>query len=36
MFVDGGQKVYQVNDCTAVQLKEAVALLKKNGVSVLK
>ena len=36
MFVDGGQKVYQVDDCTASQLKEAAELLKKNGVSVLK
>ena len=29
MFVDGGQKVYRVDDCTAAQLKEAVELLKK-------
>ncbi len=36
IFVEGGQKVYQVDDCTASQLKEAVELLKKNGVSVLK
>ena len=36
MFVDGGQKVYQIDDCTAAQLKDAVALLKKNGVSVLR
>jgi hypothetical protein len=36
MFVDGGQKVYQVDDCTAAQLKEAAELLKKKGVSVLK
>jgi hypothetical protein len=36
LFVDGGQKVYQVDDCTAVQLKEAAALLKENGVSVIK
>ena len=35
-FVDGGQKVYQVDDCTAGQLKDAVELMKKNGVSVLK
>jgi beta-lactam-binding protein with PASTA domain len=34
VFVDGGQKVYHVDDCTAAQLKEAVALLKENGVSV--
>ena len=36
MFVDGGQKIYQIDDCTAEQLKDAVALLKENGVSVLK
>lgn len=36
MFVDGGQKIYQVDDCTAAQLKDAVALMKKNGVVVLK
>ena len=36
MFVDGGQKVYKVDDCTAEQLKEAVELLEENGVSVLK
>jgi hypothetical protein len=36
MFVDGGQKVYQVDDCTEAQIKDAVELLKKNGVSVLK
>jgi hypothetical protein len=36
MFVDGGQKAYQVDDCTAAQLKDVAELLKKNGVSVLK
>lgn len=35
-FVDGGQKVYHVDDCTAEQLKDAVELLKKNGVPVLR
>ena len=35
LFVDGGKKVYQVDDCTAAQLKEVVELMKKNGVSVL-
>jgi hypothetical protein len=35
-FVDGGQKVYQIDDCTAAQLKDAVELMKKNGVPVLK
>jgi len=33
-FIDGGQKVYQVDDCTAAQLKDAMALLKKNGVPI--
>ena len=36
MFVDGGQKLYHVDDCTAVQLKNVVELLKKNGVPVFK
>jgi hypothetical protein len=36
IFVDGGQNVYHVDDCTAGQLKNVVELLKKNGVPVLK
>jgi hypothetical protein len=36
IFVDGGQKVYHVDDCTAGQLKDVVELLKKNGVPVLR
>jgi hypothetical protein len=36
MFVDGGEKVYQVEDCTAAQLNDTIALLKKNGVPVFK
>ena len=36
MLVDGGQKVYHVDDCTAAQLKEAIELMKKNNVPVLK
>ena len=35
MFVDGGQKVFHVDDCTAAQLEDAVELMKDNGVSVL-
>jgi hypothetical protein len=34
-FVDGGQKVYYVDDCTKEQLKDALELMKKNGVPVL-
>jgi hypothetical protein len=34
MFVDGGQKVYQVDDCSMEQLKDAVELMKRNGVPV--
>ena len=34
-FVDGGQKVYHVDDCTAAQVKNAVDLMKENGVPVL-
>ena len=36
MLVDGGQKVYHVDDCTAAQLKEAIELMKKNNIPVLK
>ena len=36
IFVDGGQKVYHVDDCTTAQLNDAVELMKKNGVPVLK
>jgi len=36
MLVDGGQKVYRVDDCTRSQLAEAVELMKQNGVPVLK
>ena len=36
MFVDGGQKVYHVDDCSAAQLTHAVELMKKNGVPVFK
>ena len=33
-LVGGGQKVYHVDDCTATQLKDAVELMKKNGVPI--
>jgi hypothetical protein len=36
LFMNGGQKVYHVDDCTAAQLKDAVKLMEKNGVPVLK
>ena len=36
VFVDGGQKVFQVDDCTAAQIEAAVELMKNNGVPVLK
>lgn len=35
LFVNGGQKSYSVDDCTAAQLKDAVELMKENGVPVL-
>lgn len=34
VFVDGGQKVYQVDDCTAAQLKDTIELMEENGISV--
>jgi hypothetical protein len=36
MFLDGGQKVYHVDDCSSEQLKETVELMKENGVPVFK
>jgi beta-lactam-binding protein with PASTA domain len=33
-FVNGGQKSYQVEDCTTGQFKDAIELLKKNDVRV--
>ena len=35
-FTGGGQKVYQVDDCTEAQLKDALELLKENDVPVFK
>ena len=35
-YLDGGKKVYHVDDCTAAQLEDVVELMKKNGVPVLK
>lgn len=34
LFVDGGEKVYCIDDCTAVQIKDVLELMKKNGVLV--
>lgn len=34
-FVYGGQKIYQVDDCSAAQSKDAVEILKENDVPVL-
>ena len=34
-LVNGGKKVYHVDDCTVAQINEAVELMKKNGVPVL-
>ena len=33
-FVDGGQKVFQIDDCTEAQLKDIFEVMKKNGVEV--
>ncbi len=35
-FTGGGQKVYQVDDCTEAQLKDALELLKENDVPVFR
>ncbi len=34
-FVDGGQKVYHIDDCSTAQLDDIIALMKKNGVKVI-
>ena len=34
-FVDGGQKVYHIDDCSTPQLDDIIALMKKNGVKVI-
>ena len=35
-FVDGGQNVYHIDDCTAEQLRDLVELMKTNGIPVLR
>ena len=32
VFEDGAKNIYQVDDCTAKQLDDAVELMRKNGV----
>lgn len=34
LFTDGIQNVYQINDCTAAQLREILADFKKKGIEV--
>ena len=34
-FVDGGQRVIQIDDCTGAQLKDIAVLLKENGVQIV-
>lgn len=34
-FVDGGQKVYHIDDCSTAQLDDIIALMKNNGVKVI-
>jgi beta-lactam-binding protein with PASTA domain len=36
LFVDGGQQEYQVTDCSASDLEEAIQLLSSNGVHITK
>jgi hypothetical protein len=33
-FIDGGENIYQVDNCTKEQLREVIQMLKKNGVPV--
>jgi hypothetical protein len=34
-FVDGGQKAYSIDDCSAAQLDDIIGLMKENGVKVM-
>ena len=36
LYADGGGKVYRIDDCTKAQVKDVIALLQKNGISVEK
>lgn len=36
MFVDGGEKVYRIDDCSQTQVNDVLKLLLKNGVAVEK
>ena len=33
-FVDGGQKVFQIDECSEAQLKDIIAVMQKNSVQV--
>jgi len=35
-FADGGEQIFAIDDCNAEQFEEIVALLKRNGIPVLK
>jgi hypothetical protein len=34
MFVDGGEAVYRIDDCTEAQLRTVFARMKENGIRV--
>lgn len=34
MFVDGGQKAYQIDECSEKQLEDFFELMKENGVQI--
>jgi hypothetical protein len=34
--VDGGERVYRIDDCTKAQVMEVIEMMKKNGVRVEK
>jgi hypothetical protein len=35
-FVDGGAKLYRVDDCTGDQIEDVIAMLQENGIAVEK
>jgi len=35
-FVDGGCKIYQIDDCSSEQVENTIEHMKKNGVTVIR
>ena len=35
-FTDGGYQTYQIDDCSSMQLENAIAQIKKHGIQVVR